>query len=251
LGPRQACGDRFAHNRTRSFCHNRAFLLLLVIALYARGPTVLHVFGTRISLYPPENLVTIVWWVLFLRGARLWRANRAAIDKIGIAGRRLFYWHAVPIAVSFLLPKRLATFLWYVGPTHYAEGAYNPLHASGTQWLAFSQGFHVAAWTATLVIVLAMVAAARLPQLARGARAVVFLAALSVLAVVLHPQQQWRFQTTWLFAVWALAGVGGAIILAWLTSSLPGLLRIGVAAAVVAGLAAAESQHRWTDEHGV
>src|SRR4030095_4376198 len=100
LGPRQACSDRFAHNRTRSFCHNRAFLLLLVIALYARGPTVLHVFGTRISIYPPETLFTIVWWVLFLRGARLWRANRAAIDKIGIAGRRLFYWHAVPIAVS-------------------------------------------------------------------------------------------------------------------------------------------------------
>ncbi|HET9686797.1 MAG TPA: glycosyltransferase family 39 protein [Pseudolabrys sp.] len=228
------------------FVITAALLLLLVIALYVRGPTVLHVFGTRLSLYPPENLVTIVWWVLFLRGARLWQANRAAIDKSGIAGRRLFYWHAVPIAVSFLLPKRLATFLWYVGPTHHAEGAYNPLHAAGTQWLAFSQGFHVAAWAATLVVVLAMVAAARLPQLARGARAVVFLAALSVLAVVLHPQQQWRFQTTWLFAIWALAGVGGAIILARLTSSLPALLRIGVAAAAVAGLAVAESQHRWT-----
>jgi hypothetical protein len=71
-----------------------AFLLLLVIALYARGPTVVHVFGLRVSLYPPENLVTLVWWVLFLRGVRLWQANRAAIDKIGIAGRRLFYWHA-------------------------------------------------------------------------------------------------------------------------------------------------------------
>src|SRR5262245_40037242 len=106
------------------------FLLLLVIALYLRGPTVVHALGLRVSLYPPENLVTIVWWVLFLRAMRLWRANRSAIDKIGIAGRRLFYWHAVPIAVSFLLPKRLATFLWYVGPTHYAEGAYDPLRAA-------------------------------------------------------------------------------------------------------------------------
>src|SRR5262249_8777891 len=83
-----------------------AFLLLVVIALYVRGPTVVHVFGTRISLYRPENLVTILWRILFLRGVRLWQANRAAIDKIGIAGRRLFYWHAVPIAVSFLLTSR-------------------------------------------------------------------------------------------------------------------------------------------------
>jgi hypothetical protein len=62
---------------------------------------------------------------------------------------------------------------------------------------------------------------------------------------MLHPQQQWRFQTTWLFAVWALAGVGGAIVLARLTASLPVLLRFGVAAAAVSGLAAAESQYRW------
>jgi len=223
-----------------------AFLLLVVIALYARGPTVVHVFGLHVSLYPPQNLVTLVWWILFLRGVRLWQANRATIDKIGIAGRRLFYWHAVPIAVSFLFPKRLATFLWYVGPTHHADGAYNPLQAAGRHWLAFSQGFHPAPWVAALVAVLAVIAASQFRRLAPGSRAVVLLAGLSALAVVLHPQQQWRFQTTWLFAVWALAGVGGAIILARLTASLPGPLRMGVAAAAVAGLAAAESQYRWT-----
>ena len=223
-----------------------ACLLLLVAALYVRGPTVVHVFGLRVSLYPPENLVTVVWWVLFLRAVRLWRANRAAIDSIGIAGRRLFYWHAVPVALSFLLPKRLATVLWYVGPTHHAAATYDPLQAIDTQWLAFSEGFHVAPWVAALVAILALVAALSLPRLAPGARAVVLLAGLSAVAVVLHPQQQWRFQTTWLFAVWALAGAGGAIILAQMVPSLPAALRIGAAAAAIGALAIAESQYRWT-----
>src|SRR5271169_2109507 len=35
-------------------------------------------------------------------------------------GRTLFYWNVVPIAISFLLPKRLSSFIWYVGPSNSA-----------------------------------------------------------------------------------------------------------------------------------
>jgi len=224
-------------------------LILLVIAIAAHGPAVVQVFGQRVSLYPPENLTTLAYGLVFIRAALAWRAHRAAIDAtLRPAGRYLFYWHVVPIAASFLLPKRLSVFLWYVGPTHFHETAiYNPFHALVAQWHAFAEGFHVAPWAAALVTALAVVATVRLPRLAPGARAVAILAALSALAVVLHPQQQWRFQTTWLFAVWILAGAGGAMILSSLTARLPLPARIGIAAAVFAAIVWGESRYRWTD----
>ncbi len=234
--------------RRDGFLVAAALLFVLIVVLYVRGPTALDAFGLHVSLYPPENLVTAVWWLLFVRAALLWRKRRAPFDAaIGIAGRRLFYWHLLPIAVSFLIPKRLSAFLWYVGPTHYAGGAYAPLAALGSQWAAFSEGFHVALWAAALVVALAAVAATRLSRLAPGARAVAIVAVLSAVAVVMHPQQQWRFQTTWLFSVWVLAGVGAAAILSFVTLRLPVSARLAVAAAVVAAIAVGESRCRWTD----
>ncbi|MEZ5786313.1 MAG: glycosyltransferase family 39 protein [Xanthobacteraceae bacterium] len=225
-------------------------LLLIIIGLYLSGPTAIDVFGQRVSLYPPENLVTIAWAVLFLRLALLWRAHRATFDDgLGPIGSRLFYWHAVPVLVSFLLPKRLSVFLWYVGPTHHGSGThYRPLQAAVSQWQAFAEGFHVAPWVAILVLVLAVAAVLALPRMAAGGRAVAILAALSAIVVVLHPQQQWRFQTTWLFALWALAGAGGALTLTAATARLPSLARIGIAAFAVAAIATAESRHAWRDK---
>jgi hypothetical protein len=222
----------------------------LVFGIYLRGPTVIEVFGRRVSLYPPENLVTVAWWLLCIRAVLLWRRHRKAFDEaVGIAGRRLFYWLAVPIAVSFLVPKRLATFIWYIGPTHVAEGAhkYDPFTSAVTQWHAFSQGFHSAPWAAVLVLGLAAVAVTQLPRRVPRARAIAIFAVLSAVAVLLHPQQQWRFQSTSLFAFWILAGAGGAILLSSLVTRLPRLLGLGIAAAAIAGIAAGASLYRWTD----
>jgi len=87
-----------------------AVIVCVVVVLYARGPTALDLFGRRVSLYPPENLVTAIWWLLFIRGALSWAKHRKAFNAvIGVAGGRLFYWLLVPIAISFLIPKRLST----------------------------------------------------------------------------------------------------------------------------------------------
>ena len=225
-----------------------AALILLIIALYARGPTAVDVFGRRISLYPPENLVTAVWWVLFIRAVLLWRQRRQRFEAaIGLAGRRLFYWHFVPVAISFLIPKRLSAFIWYVGPTNAPSAPFNPLHAVAWQWMGFAEGFHVAPWAAVLVLALTAVAAIRLGRLARGARAVLILVLVSAAGVILHPQQQWRFETTWLFAVWILAGAGGAMVLAFATARLAAVARIVVAAAAVAAIATAQARQGWSD----
>ena len=236
---RSAARDPYLVAATVLFC--------VVIALYAHGPAAINAFGQRVSLYPPENLVTIIWWVLFTRATLLWRKYREPFDAtIGTAGGRLFYWLLLPIAVSFLIPKRLSAFLWYVGPPPYAGGTYNPLRALASQWEAFSYGFHVAPWAAVLVVALATVAAVRIGRLAPAGRAVLFLAALSAVAVVVHHQQQWRFQTSWLFSVWILAGAGGAIVLSYITSRLKTITRVTVMAAVVAGIALSESRQAWT-----
>ena len=223
-------------------------LIILDVAVYVLGPAAIDLFGHHVSLYPPENLVTITWGVLFIRATLLWREYRKSFEAIiGFSGRRLFYWHLFPIALSFLIPKRLSAFLWFVGPSNAHGEAYNPLRAFAFQWLAFSSGFHVAPWAAALVIGLAAVAAIRLCRRAPGGRAVLILALLSATLVVLHPQQQWRFQTTWLFSVWILAGTGGALVLRLITARLPRLVRIVVAAASIVALALGENRESWTD----
>ena len=84
-----------------------AAVIAAVIYLHWRGPGAVVVFGRSLSLYPPHNLVTVAYALLFVRAALAWRAHRAAImPGLGVAGRALFYWHALPLLVSFLLPRR-------------------------------------------------------------------------------------------------------------------------------------------------
>jgi hypothetical protein len=225
-----------------------AFLVVFDVAVYASHPTAIDLFGFHISLRNAwEDVQTLIWAVLFVRAVLLWRKYRPQFDAgIGFAGRRLFYWHLFPIAVSFLIPKRLSGFLWYVGG-HLGDDPYRPLASLSWQWRGFSQGFHVTPWLAVLVVILAVVSAIGLGRLAVGARAVLILAVLSAAAVVLHPNQQWRFEASWIFSAWILAGVGGAMCLSLLTARLLASARVAVAALAILGLAAAESRFSWTD----
>jgi hypothetical protein len=218
-------------------------MVAAIIMILAHGPLTLDIIGKRVSLYPPGHLTTAAWAVLCLRAAIAWARYPTVLDaKIGVAGRELLYWHVVPIAVWFLIPHALSNFLWYVGPTHHgSSNGYHPLLALHDQWVGFSRGFHVAPWAAILAVGLSAMAVAQMRALTAGARPVVILAILSAAAVVLHPQQQLRFQTTWLFAVWVLAGAGSAIVLAWLTSRWPSFMRFIVAGTAVGALAAAEA----------
>jgi hypothetical protein len=225
-----------------------ACLVVLDIVIYAIRPTAVDLFGFHVSTRNSwEDVETAIWAVLFVRTFLLWRKYRSPFDvAVGFAGRRLFYWHLFPIGISFLVPKHLSGFLWYVG-SHWGERPYRPLAAAAWQWLGFSQGFHVTPWAAILVLGLAVVGAASLGRLKGGARAVLILAVLSAAAVILHPNQEWRFQASWIFSVWILAGTGGAICLSLLMVRLPTFARVVVAAAAIIGIAAAESRYGWTD----
>jgi hypothetical protein len=213
-----------------------ALVFAVVLYLYWRGPTSIEVSGRPVSLYPPENLVTVGYAILFARAALWWYRERPTFEAtLGPPGCALFYWHAVPVAVSFLLPKRLSVFLWFVGPANSSPaGPYDPLAAAAIYWGVFADGFHAARWIAIVTIALFAVGLVRLRRFSPGGRAVFALAAVSFAGVALHPQIQGRFLTSWLFAVWIGAGAGGAVLLERFVPRRVRLPVAGVAAAVLA-----------------
>lgn len=184
-------------------------------AILLRGPTAIELFGNRVSLYPPANLTTVAYVLVFVRLAILWRRHRTAIEPmLGVSGRQIFLWHVVPVAISFLLPKRLSTFLWFISPSNNpSKASYALTGGLDLYWDSFSTGFSAAPWIAALAIALFAVALLRIRALPRGAWVVFIFAAISLAAVLVHPQRQGRFLGSWIFAVWIGSGIGAAVLL--------------------------------------
>lgn len=211
----------------------------LVAFIYARGPTALDLFGRSVSLYPPENLTTLAFALVFVWWSLLWWRNKAAIDAaLGVPGRALLYWHLTPVAISFLLPHRLSRFLWFVGPANSPQGNTGIWDGAQFYWRVFTESYHVAPWMALPVAALALIGALGLPRLAPGSRVVFLFAAVAWLGVVIHPQHQGRFMSTWVFAVWICAGIGAALLLQRLRRIVSPWVRGLIAAAGVASLLA-------------
>jgi len=184
-----------------------------VFAIYAHGPLSIDVFGRQVSLYPPENLVTLAYALLFCRLARAWFRHRQLWSRwLGVPGRAVFHWHVLPIALSFLLPKRLSVFLWYIGLNNGPPAAYDLWAHVQLQWAGFAHGFHAAVWLAWLAFALAGLGAVALLRGAPAGRAVAILALVCAIVVLLHPQQQQRFQASWLFSLWICSGIGAAML---------------------------------------
>lgn len=215
-------------------------LTLLIGVLYARGPSALVLFGRTLNLYPPENLTTIAYAFAFWRAALVWRRHRAALDAaLGTPGRALFYWQVVPVAVSFLVPKRLSAFIWFVGPANRHPGeAYDLAASLYGNWVAFADAFHPERALAILALVLFALGLTRARRSA-GHRAVFALALIATVAVVIHPQQQGRFLASWVFAWWIGAGIGAGALLDWATARLAPPLRLAAAALAALAFAAA------------
>ncbi len=210
-------------------------LVAAVIVIQWRGPTAIEVLGRHVSLYPPENLTTLAYAVLFVRAVKEIGRHRAAIMAwLGVPGRRLLWGHVLPIALSFLLPGRLPAFLWYTSPLR--RDAWVPLgrvEAATVYLRTLLDEYHAAAWWLPVVAVLAMVAVLGRRHLRRGWPAVALLAGLSLVLVVTHSTTQQRFLHSWLAAAWVLAGAGAGTLLdsSWLDRRCG--LRSGLAAVVV------------------
>ncbi len=218
-----------------------ALVALAVAAIALRGPTSISVSGKALQLYPPGNLATVAYALLFLRLALFWRRQRAAIEpELGAAGRQIFLWHVLPIAVSFLLPKRLSTFLWFVGPSNSSSTAgYSLTGGFNPYWDSFSTGFSAAPWVAVLALVLFAIALLRIRSFPRSTWIVFIFAVVSLAAVLVHPQRQGRFLGSWIFAVWIGAGAGAGVLLGLIAPLRAQALRWAGAVTAVAVLTAA------------
>jgi hypothetical protein len=222
-------------------------VLVAAGAIWWRGPTTLGLGGQAISLYPPRALLTLAYALLFLRGALLWARHRAAIRAaLGMRGRIVFAWHAMPVLISFLFPQRLPRFLAFVAPTNTPPELDRFDLVGGVTFYArvLVAEFHPAPWLALAALALAAVAASRAPWLPRGTSIVFTLAVLGFLAVVIHPNHQGRHLTSWLFAVWIAAGIGAGVLVERVSSrpfpALQGTVAASALALLLLGAAASD-----------
>jgi len=207
----------------------------LIVAILVQGPSAIELFGRRVSLYPPGNLLTVAWALLFIRIIVFRFQNRAVFDEqLGPMGRAIFYWHVIPIGCFLLLPHRLQFFLFFVSPANSLETqSFGPW--SGVQFYARAlvEEFHAADWSAGLALALALLAFTQIRRLAPGARMVLILLLLSAAAVVIHPNTEGRYLASWIFSLWIFAGAGAAILVQWLTVHLAAAPRAMIAASLV------------------
>src|SRR5262245_45674039 len=212
-----------------------AVVCAAIVAILLKGPATIQMLGRQVSLYPPGNLITVAWALLFARIIMFRYQHRAAFDEqLGPMGRAIFYWHVIPIGCFLLLPQRLQFFLFFVSPANSLETqSFGP--SSGVRFYgqALIEEFHAADWSAGLAVALALLAFTQMRRLAPGARVVLILLLLSAAAVVIHPNTEGRYLASWIFTLWIFSGAGAAILVQWLTARLSTTPRALVAAGLV------------------
>ncbi len=207
----------------RHIARDPFFLIAGAIALYAlvvgiAGPFGVELFGRMVPLRVTPNLITALYAFAFVGAARAWWPRRAVFDRaladlFAPEVAVLFRWHILPLAVSFLLPQRLAVLVWHLGPSNAMNPTFDPWGGISLYWTTFAQGFHVSHWAALLASGLFLLGLARIKSLPSGGIVVFAFVFLSLIASLMHPNKQPRYVTTWLFAVWVGAGVGAAALL--------------------------------------
>jgi len=212
-------------------------VILLMGVLAATGPLHVSLSGRDLRIENSGNLLTLPYAIAYWRAVIAWRRHRAAFDaSLGVAGRAIYYCLAVPIMISFLLPGRLATFLWFVGP----ENSPGSMPFSDTLHLyaqAFLAGFSPAPWIGALALGLFVAGLAAWRWIAPAGRVVFVFAVLATIGLLAHPQHQGRFLSTVVFAVFIGAGIGAAFLYALATRRMADSLR-PAGAVLAAGLVA-------------
>jgi hypothetical protein len=181
-----------------------------VAILYAAGPAAIVIAGQRISLYPPENLTTVAYGLLLLRLAVGWRRGQLSLPlSRGGAGWQLWCWHALPVALYLLLPRRLTALVHYVTAANVGETPVDDIGLTARLYGAAAMNdYHAASWSA-LVAGLGLIAALLTVRRWRpGGRVLLLIVVIATLLVLLHPNVKGRFLHSWIAAAWICAGVG-------------------------------------------
>lgn len=190
-----------------------ATLVLIGVAWFTDYGKV-SVAGRSISFTPPRNLVTMAYAIIFLRVAQMWWTAgddwRRPIDP---RVRAIALWHALPVAVWFLWPRRLASFLWLVSPANALPTAHiDPLSGLLFYSQALASHYHPGLASTALAVGLIIAAAVVGPTRQPANRAVLSFVVIAAALTVLHPNHQLRFMHSWIAVGWVVAGVGLAAV---------------------------------------
>ena len=190
-------------------------VLLVSVAgtiVFVTGGKVFFVAGKKLSLRNPHNLYHVAYVLLFLRGLYWWRrSGREKVKQLNPEDRQLVFWHGWPVAIWFLLPKRVGFFIWYFSFANRGERASEGIWGGAKfYWGSIVADYHFALWSLGLVLGLILVAAILHRKLRPGALVLLGLLVLATVLTINHPNRKSRFLHSWLPVAWVVAAVGAA-----------------------------------------
>lgn len=177
---------------------------LLTTAVFLLKPSPFSLGSIRVSVYPPNNLVTATYAIFFLRVMLEWRKRREDFSP-----GPLIRWHVLPIGISLLFPQRLSSLVWYLGPLNRGEVTKPPLGEAVAYYCdTLFRDYHISAWSAVAACGLFLLSLGTVALLRPGGSAPFILVLLSLVSVIFHPNQKSRFLHSWLAVGW-VAGAAG------------------------------------------
>jgi hypothetical protein len=218
-----------------------AGVLAYMVAVILTGTKAVTIHGRLLRLYPLHNAVTLAYALFFLRLVS-WQRGSGRAWSAGLEPRfrGLLLWHAWPVAVSFLLPRRLGVFLWYLSPANFT-GAKPTWNQSISFYADVARAdYHLLPPLALVALALLAVGllAAASRRLRPGGGAVVWLFLIGAYLTVSHPCLQGRYLHSWFAAGWVVGGIGLARCLQLRFLDRRPLAQASLAGAVLVGLTA-------------
>ena len=215
-----------------------AVLLALAVIKLSRLEHI-NLFGREIAVNPPHTLITVAYALFFVRLVLWWRRRgRVEMQRFDRRYQQLIPWHVAPVAVWFLLPKHLSSFVWFLSPANSTEQQKTSL-VQGLQfyWPHIVEEYHTAAWCALLAAALIVPAALLARRLRPGGIAILLLFALGLLLTATHPNHKGRYVHSWIALGWLSAGLGAAALVYGPLTARLAVVRPCLAAAALIALA--------------
>jgi len=183
-------------------------IFALGVAIALRGPDEIRVFGRQVGLQPPHNIFTLAYALAFVRAALAIRS--AGWRPAPGLPSAIWWWHVLPVAASFLIPKRLGPFVKFLSPSNFGDAPTRPIPGALVFHLEnLGRYYHPSVPLFVAAVLLAIIGFRLGPKLP-AMRAVLGVLIVGGALTFLHPNQKSRFLHTWIPALWITAGVGAA-----------------------------------------
>lgn len=223
----------------RPFSYLLLGLVALIGLIWLRGNQPLSIGGFETRLYPPYNVLTLTYAVVFLQVAIWWRQQgRNACADIDNRIRQLILWHVWPVLISFLVPHHFRYFLGYLSTDCGRDGYNHPLLGGLPYYLECLAGdYHLGHWSMAVALGLVFIALCSWRSLRPGAGMIFSFLLIAGLLTCAHPAHRSRFLHSWIAALWVLSGIGLAQLFYGWSAANWGRLRPWLAGTAVAALA--------------